>query len=179
MFTLKAADFVCYLKDTFVPHGVEGWESLDDGSIRKPGILVKLDIRMADYENDKRRGGDIWFVLAGNCNAFAYFTEKHMWESELPYAEFENISNHDSCWRSSVGDFLTKIYFQWAKEINDDKAPRDLSTHCFLGLSCHELVSVTYETNTDTERYKKYRDSYWKRLVKVERRDAQEQAKQA
>lgn len=180
MFELKGADFVCYLKDLLLPLDTSSWERLDYDSWRKPGIMVTLDIRMADYtrcDDDKepvRRGGDASFVMCGNTNTFALVSRDPWYK--MPWEQFENISNHDTCWRSAIDSFLGGIYFRWAEEINAElpedrrKAPKDLSQHCFIGLRKHRMCTVTYKTDPDKEK-NRHGDTYFKKLVNVEYND--------
>lgn len=45
---------------------------------------------------------------------------------------YENLSNHDSCWRDAIRGYINKLYFNWAHEIAPDKAPIELDARlCF------------------------------------------------
>lgn len=166
-FAISASDFVCYIKDTTIGRGsISDWEYLDNGRVRKPGVMVKLDCRMEDYCSDKeycRRSADVYFIMCGNTNVFMYVATRHLWPKELPLADFKNTSNHDSCWRSDgIGSELTRLYFQWAKEINPNKAPKDIGQHCIISLNKHRLCTVTFEPDPTSEH------RGWNRLVAVD-----------
>lgn len=176
MFALKADNFVCYLKNTLLPHDINQWESLGGGEYRKPGLMVTLDITLADYspcnegKEPIQRRADAHFVMCGNTNTFALLTGRAQ-RFEIDWSKFENISNHDTCWRSAIGDFLNGVYFKWAEEINAElpkkkrKAPKDLSQHCFAGFTGHRMLMVTYATDAERNRPG---DSYFKKLLNVE-----------
>lgn len=166
MFIIRASSFVCYLKDTLTD-SLDGWESLGGGKMRKPGIMVSLDCRLSNYETNDRRNVLVHFVLCGNTNVFAYCADKRF--NYLPFEEFENTSNHDSCWRTDgVDSYLTGLYFKWADEIRQGRAPRELHSGCDIGLGCHRLVDVTY--GCDEARNKEYGSDYWNKLLDVTER---------
>lgn len=56
-----------------------------------------------------------------------------------PDDSWENISNHDSCWRSAIRDACTKIYFDQCEQVNVERekkeyhrvAPRDITIHIY------------------------------------------------
>lgn len=101
MFKAELDKFVCFLRDHMLD-SYSMWDPLDNkydnGVYRRNGIHVVLDLAMYDDDRDNSKRALAHFVLGGNTNVFAYLQDfgDH---DPLDYKKFENISNHDSCWR--------------------------------------------------------------------------------
>jgi hypothetical protein len=134
MLNLDLAHTICTIKDTLLSR---------DCSDRSKGLVVSTDISMGDSKR-----ASVHFVFAGNTSVwFAVSKSLQRWD-DIPIEEWENTSNHDSCWRNDgVRSPLVHLYFDWAREINPDKAPKDIRQFCVLGIlssSPWERVRVEY-----------------------------------
>jgi len=148
MFSMKLEYFVTYLKDTFLGRH-EDWEPQHrlEGNvsyITKKGLLIRLDLSMRNYDTHDTKRAVAYILLAGNCNVFAALAPFNSHFKDVKLSEFKNISNHDSCWRTEIGNWLTQIYFNWAREIGGDAAPRDLDSDCHPLFFKHAPVRLTY-----------------------------------
>lgn len=175
MFQSDTSRFVTYLREALLPERYcerkflkhEGFFWGKEWS--EKALHIQLDVDMTDPDNrcdedGNSRGfrGMIHFILCGNTTVFAYlgeFTERF---NEIDPSEFENISNHDSCWRESIHCFVNDIYFKWADQLAPDKAPKDLNTNCYLGcFTQHQFVKVEYHSAED-HRYNLVSVEPWK-----------------
>lgn len=146
------SNLICTLKDALLPRDHE------------KGLVVSADIGMNDRGNEKR--GTIHFVFVGNTSVwFAYCESLSRWD-DIPIERWENTSNHDSCWRTDgVNQPLAKLYFDWARELNPHKAPRNIEQFCTLGVllsSPWEKVKVKHERLGDNSQY-------WRKIISIER----------
>lgn len=123
----------------------------DDGSISKPGVLVELDCRMSDFELDKRMAASVFFVVCGSSNTFAFTGDLFCGRPDPKL--FVNISNHSSCWKDSIRDHLTSLYFKLAQDINPDKAPAALSQHCWPACAPWAVTCRIKKDSSDSFNY--------------------------
>lgn len=160
MFEMRIADVVTMLTRQNLPRSFAEWNQLEDGTMVKPGVHFELDLRMWDLiEDDVReeRSASVHFVMCGNVNTFAWHTEKRGEYYSKNLSAFENISNHDSCWRSEVENKINGLYFKWAEAIRHKtksrKAPKDMSTHTSFGIGSDapSLVTVHYKAKPKDE----------------------------
>lgn len=144
MFQVKASDYISMVRNLLVPEGWDGWKRLDNGTWIKPGVLVSLDCRLDNFDTGARQVRGLYFVLCGNTNTFAY--QGDIFESAPPCDKFENISNHDTCWRDSANNFINKHYFEMAGEIGGPKAPVDLHQACYIALPAPKPIMVHFKS---------------------------------
>lgn len=163
MFQIPVASVVCMLKD-MASQDKEYWKqhSFENGILTQNGIHVVLDLSVSDYTDEGEHltcRQTVHFLLCGYTSVFV--TVDNSWPVHtIPVEKFENISNHDSCWRDAIERFLSKLYFEWCAKVNPNKAPRDLHNFCWSLLrKPMEKVSISSKTKKD--------DSYHKDLVSV------------
>lgn len=115
------------------------------------GLLVTLDLRLHHPKSERNRAsGSVSFVFERPHNYCKVWTGAVSESWALPpLAEWEMVSDHDSCWRDAVRSAITKEYFRQAKEINERPrggkpvAPRDLTESCYVHRV--ERVHLAYE----------------------------------
>ena len=149
MFQIEVANVICTIKEALLEQG-----QLGDGSYK--ALVISADLGMDDYESGETKRGVVHFIFSGNTSVwFAHVDALSRWDSVL-IDEWENTSNHDSCWRTDgVSSILSKLYFKWAKEINPDMAPCDLSKFCTLGVlfsSPWEKIRVIHKKSDEDHR---------------------------
>ena len=157
MFDINVTNLIYSIKEKVLPPQ-HFKDQLPDKSWK--AIVISLDLSMNDYNIHKSKRGSVHFIFTRNTSVWYTFREGlHRWD-EIPFNEWKNTSNHDSCWISDgVRSVLTKLYFEWAKEINPDIAPRDISQFCILGIigfNPWEEITVRYEP-------------IWKKLTNIKR----------
>jgi hypothetical protein len=150
-FAVSAHHYVQEIRNVVLGRGfLDGVVHHDDGSISKPGVLIRLDCRLADYNIDKSAQADVLFALCGNTNTFAQtlsLAERQSIEN------WENISNHDSCWKDEINSYMNKIYFDMANKVNPEVPPISLSMHCFPGFGTIQKVTLRYIEDKDQTRF--------------------------
>jgi hypothetical protein len=138
----------------------DDWKPLKhdcDGRIVKKGVKLELDLSMNNHHTNKSRRNSIYFVLCGNTNVFV--APRHAGYVLEP-ADFDNLSNHDVCWRDAIQKYLNNIYFKWSEEICGGRAPIDMDSRCFMGLftTCElvkvEMVHNPRDSKDDVGRYR-------------------------
>jgi hypothetical protein len=114
----------------------------DDGSISTDGIIIPVNVQANDYtdEDTKSIGDSIFMLFHSNTSVYyvSRYDEKGKYVrriDEINVDEWENTSNHDSCWRSDGFQFLSDLYFKVCKAVDPDKAPIDVDTSAGLGFS--------------------------------------------
>lgn len=107
-------------------------------------MAFSFDVRVASHENHdsyhascsahillyaKTENGSVRTFFARRERCFDRYTN-------VPDEQWENISNHDSCWSDAIRSKLTRIYFDLADEVNVKRkeaglkeiAPKDMQT---------------------------------------------------
>lgn len=125
------------------------------------GLLVTLDLRL-QYENDerKRASGSVHFVFERPSRYCKVWTNAARESWGLPQlAEWELVSDHDSCWRDGVRSAINKEYFRQANEIDARNRgegrplPRKLAESCYVHRV--ERVRLAYEPIDPLDPYRK------------------------
>lgn len=149
MFKLEVSKFVCILRQLLLKQTkIKNTERRNnDLLLTRDGILLRLDLRMYNDSIGDKRIGIAYFVMTGN-SVFATLSP-YRYLTQLNLNDFENISNHDSCWRTAIEDWINKIYFKWAKEIEDGKAPIELNSETKMSYFQYKPVEVTYHRDSD------------------------------
>lgn len=153
-------------------------EWMEDGTlVYNTGVLFDITMEVYDDRLDynKREAGKsirfFYIAFCGNTSVFTASRERlkdsglglrHF--SEIQPEEWDNIGNHDSCWRDSVRSFLSEQYFAMCEEVNAEARPCDLTNDCQLGL-IDPWKEVKMVTASDEEKEPR---GYWKKLVKIE-----------
>ncbi len=117
-------------------------EYLENGCLRSSnGMLVELAMSVEDRNAEKldeELKRFYYVVFCGNVSVFIARQDvpgeqglRHF--TKIPSDEWENTSNHDSCWRSDGLHFITDAYFEMCKECNDNVAPITLESICQIG----------------------------------------------
>lgn len=129
-------------------------------SNREEGLIVSISVSMDDFDTNSL-STRLCFLLIGNISVWVG-RDRVGWESIL-LQDWEFLSSHDSCWRSTIEDYLAKIYFKFAEELNIlrekagflRKAPRDFSSFNSIDIfHPYTLVEVKYELDSSNN-YKK------------------------
>ena len=141
-----------------------------DGLITQPGMIMQMDMRADNYEengNHFMTNTNVYFIFTGNTSVF-FYTD---WEEDdlvyrfedIPLEDFKNTSNHDSCWRSDgVNSPISNLYFEMCDEINrqskekelEEIAPINIETSAdfkFGPVSPWKMATVTHKTSPDND----------------------------
>ena len=146
-------------------HRTTNWHK--DFSMTHPGLLFEVEMSVRkrdDMESELRR----WFYVAFCGNTSVFYTSAQDADGnfrqfeEIPSEEWENTSNHDSCWRSDGLHWLTTEYFDMCTQVESDSAPRDLESSARLG-----LVSLWRNVEMHTKR--RNNDDYRNVLLSIKR----------
>ena len=105
----------------------------------------------------------VHLILCGNVHVWAYVGDECD-PLKAPVDEWENISNHDSCWRDSIDSFLTRHQHKCCDKVQEHlpekmrKAPKDVSTHHilgrFLGKDIFAFVTIKFERDETSGSYR-------------------------
>jgi hypothetical protein len=139
MFEMKLSDLVSDIKEQVIPRGQDN----------KKALYLCFDVGLRVYgpeyiEAGRRSLVHILLYCPYGGSVHTFVAEK----SFGPYGpvsklEWENTSNHDSCWRSDgVDSPLSRIYFRMADEINKElkdsghepMAPVKMSQSCHFNM---------------------------------------------
>lgn len=154
-FGIDADRIVATLWDTLRPgaslEAGEGWgDSIRERSsrtgfgIKEPGLVVTLDLRLSHYAlscDEYHRSVMAHVILCGNTSVFAAATSDHRRWWELEHSQWDNTSNHDSCWRTDGFRFLNTLFSNMTEQMGKEMqahghnpiAPKDYSQFCALG----------------------------------------------
>lgn len=153
----------------------------DNGSITQVAMVMELRANASNFyeypDSDEYEQLDafanVYFIFCGGTSVF-FFTDWGkdrnasipIWGKdrvfrmeEIPLEDYENTSNHDSCWKSDgVEGPLSNLYFGMCEEINiqrqklggDRIAPRDIDTSVDFGFGAPwKMMNVTHKTSTE------------------------------
>lgn len=144
MFTIDVDSYICSIRDNFLKNEPAQYD-INSKVITKNGLMVKVELSIED--GNIYKSTSLWTIMCGNTNVFMAHNEA---ESKIPkFSEFKNVSNHDSCWRSEIRNYIYKIYFQFAREINKNKRPADMNSNCMMIFNEIKEVYVKYKSNDD------------------------------
>lgn len=139
----------------------------NNGEITREGICMEICLDAYDYKNKKEIKTIIYLMFCGNVSVFyaeAYDNEGNYIHSpiDVPVENWNNTSNHDTCWRSDGLSFIDDIYFDFCKKINPDIAPKNVYTRASFSACSWPVkqVFITYRQNTE--------NNYFKDIVRVE-----------
>ena len=133
-----------------------------DGTYTCPGLLFSVRIRAQYLRKDSNGERDevdkyVHIILAGNT-VHVWVAVSEEWDPwRIPWSEWDNTSNHDSCWRSDgVHTPIAQVYFKVCDEVQagipEDKkvAPAQINVHAKLGfLRPFTAVRVEFTANSD------------------------------
>lgn len=142
-------------------------------------MAFSFDVSASSYTDNHRFGRrmSIHFLLhgvskSGSVRTF-FATDDNCFTKarNIPYENWENISNHDSCWRDAIRSKVSEVYFHMCKEVNADRenaglesiAPRDIHTHAHVPMFeqlFEVLEDVEYERDYEAEEH--YIGTRWK-----------------
>jgi len=111
----------------------------DDGTHEVNAMIVEVHSTVSDYseEVDEERRVTVYVMYAGLHSIFyalAYDADgNYRAFGQVPHTEWENTSNHDSCWRSDGLSFFPALFFDMAEKVNPDKPPGQLHSYTNLG----------------------------------------------
>lgn len=180
MFGLNASTFITNVTEKVLQRKDCTWNP--DGSVTEPGVLFHLEMRVStDYIPDNEERGNafanVWMILSGNTSVF-FCTD---WDGDkklrgivdLKFEDFENTSNHDSCWRTDgVNSPLDDLYFKMCDRINawrkiqvyKELAPIEMQANASFGIGTYSPWVDVMITKHSVDPI----DSYRQGLVKVE-----------
>ncbi len=139
----------------------------DDGSHEVNAMIITVHASVSDFskEVDKEKQTTVYVMYAGLHSIFCALASdadgNYRGFENIPHTEWENTSNHDSCWRSDGLSFFPKLFFDMAKEVNPNKPPGELDSYTSLG---GMGKSVVKHTKVVLERQ---RDGYHKNVLMV------------
>lgn len=162
MFTVKLDSLICWLVDKNLDRSfdkvIRKSASWGKGKITRPGIYLEFPIEVRNWtgKGDNDSEGEyithrkqVFMVFAGNTSVW-YQVKNLPLDGKLVWSEFENSSNHDSCWQSDGLRFLSQEYFDMCKDLDPDKAPIKMDSDIYWGLfNDMRKCFVTYEYETD------------------------------
>lgn len=131
--------------------------------IIEEGIAVKFAIRLDDYDDDFNTfyHKDFVVIFTSNTSVFVAGGEDTL---SLKPEDFENTSNHDSCWNYDGLTFLTDTYFGMAKAINKDRVENGLKEIAPIAM----IQSNRFNSVTAVRIHKKrIDDTYFYKLTKI------------
>ena len=111
------------------------------GEFHQNAVMFSIDARANHYKNGKRGHASdfIHFIMCGGVHVWCVVCD----ESDpfrIPIAQWENVSNHDSCWRDAVRDELSTLFFSLCRRAQsgfdeeDRVAPKDVDTNVYFSL---------------------------------------------
>jgi hypothetical protein len=102
---------------------------------QEDALLLRLDVRYSHYTDEKEFGAStiVDIVLrfpygtGGSVNVFYYEHDERGWTfvESLPWGKFDNISNHDSCWRDALSTKLHRLHFRLTNEVIAQVGPAE------------------------------------------------------
>ena len=132
----------------------------DDGSITAGGMLIEVELNVSDPSiedyDERMEAGARRFYYVVFCNNVSVFVARREVDDGIQHYEdiessdWENTSNHDSCWRSDGMRWLSKAYFDMCDEVNAEAAPITLDASATIGfMSLWRDVEVNVTWNDE------------------------------
>jgi hypothetical protein len=156
----------------------------EDNSIEKVGIYIPISFFVHGYpdsngisKRDVQATANTAFIMAGQTNVFYandwFNKNKKSISLQEPFTaeEFENTSNHDSCWRSDgIDSPITRLYFDMCEWVNQElmemdeprKAPKDLDSYTRFAFYPESLWKIVKIRFVDDEK-----NPYHKKLIEI------------
>ena len=161
MFNTSTESIIGRLVDQAMPRLARNPEYLSEGLRFTNGILIDVALEVSDPDTGKVEKRFFYVAFCGNVSVFVARRDqpgthglRHF--AEIPSEEWENASNHDSCWRSDGLRFLSDNYFTMCGNVNPDKAPKQLDSDSQVGFISlwHDVVMTTAPSGADDYRRK-------------------------
>lgn len=142
------------------------------------GVLFDLTLEVYDdalewQEREKTKSQRFYFVaFCGNTSVFVVSRERtdgdlglrHL--NDIDPNEWENLGNHDSCWRDSLQSWMNDTCWKMCDEVNQktgfNVAPIKLTTDCQVG-----FINPWSEVKMVTIPDKDKDDSYWRKIQSI------------
>ncbi len=164
MFKSNSERIITQLVDQLLPHTDRfGAEHQPDGSlVYNNGIMMEVSLSVEDpfiedYEErqNTRVSTSVYMIFCSNVSVFvAEKNEPVQWFNEIPVEDWENTSNHVSCWRTDGMHWMSALYFEMCKACDPNVAPINLEADCNIGLvSLYRKVKVTMKRDDDNWKY--------------------------
>lgn len=125
------------------------------GNYTREGIMIEFRCSVSDYSKNRLRGNNrtkrayrhYVMLFCGNTTVFAVRNDHMTHFTKIPPKQWENTSNHDSCWASDGLAFINQAYFDMCKEVNPDVAPIELESDADIGFlsTLSKKVLITYK----------------------------------
>jgi len=135
-------------------------------------MAFSFDVSASAYnpKRECRRRQSIHFLLYGvskSGSVRTFFAEDEncfMKARNIPCERWENVSNHDSCWRDAIRSKVNEVYFRMCDEVNEDRVRLGLekiapvSMHTMAHVPMFEnlfeiLEDVEYERDYEAEEH--------------------------
>ena len=143
MFQANVSDVIQYLVDLNLDRKTVEYDE-DYTVVKRPGIHIRFIARVDDTSTGKNMYAYVHFLFFGNTSVF-FFAGSEMFLNKIELNQFQNTSNHDSCWRSDGFSKLDELYFRMCNAVSKEKAPIDLYTDVsFLNFFKMQKVEVQY-----------------------------------
>ncbi|MFW6016349.1 MAG: hypothetical protein ACOCRK_07905 [bacterium] len=128
----------------------------DYSNPRKKAIYLKLRFRSDFYDenrdNDKSAFNMIHMIFEGHVSVWVAVNDK-LFLRDVEFDEFENTSNHDSCWALDGFRPLINTYFNQCEEVQSHLpehlriAPKDVRT--LNTIDKLDFIEIEYKINQD------------------------------
>ncbi|BCG50272.1 hypothetical protein [Ralstonia phage RP13] len=167
-------------KDTRLIHRIDQFSRDEQGNRVAQGMYFRVQMSMSNYgyEKDGNTKHDDWerhayrtvhIVLLDPHYVFAAVSHKEKEFSTLDPREFENLSNHDSCWKSAldkIDQVQSEMYEACFSHMPDEhrKAPVYVHPHNrldvgFINDGAFKFVKCSYKSRSD--------NTYFKNLLSI------------
>lgn len=159
MFKCDFSRTLIQMVDIFLPKGSNQRINYCMPEASRDGICFELQLEVSDpnkdYDSPGSRSISRFFVMfTSNVSVYVADVTNEDY-SVTPFTldpqQWENTSNHDSCWRTDGLRFLNERYFEMCKKVNDSVAPIKLETDATFsrfGRIC-DPVRITYRVNVN------------------------------
>jgi hypothetical protein len=134
MFSVELKSLIVFLVDKMLDRDSNkiervGWEN--GGVFRRPGLYMSFPVTVSDDDYDEYGENTsitrtVYLVFTGHTSVWYTVTDDMRYNPKPE--DFINSSNHNSCWRTDGLQFLSNLYFDMCKEVNPNKAPKDLQS---------------------------------------------------
>ncbi len=165
MFAIEIDSYVAMITDELLGNPRKLPERL--GAFQEQeGLIFFFDMSLTVYKDQKtyRRRSNYCFVIAGKSVWFSLVKGLVPSLDELNnITTWENTSNHDSCWRSDGLRPISRVYFEFAEQINKEMvadglpevAPVNMKMHVSLWKPWKLCNVVSRLDPADKNRYKR------------------------
>lgn len=114
MFSVNLSTLIHDIKEMVIPHGQRNEKALH--------MVFDVSLRR-DYSTNFCRREFLHFLMYSpyGSTVHTFFARQEfgsLYETKMEDLDWENISNHDSCWRSAIGDRIHSVSMEMANQIN-------------------------------------------------------------